>query len=76
MAKLQDEVTALIFDTWGTVVDWRGSVLDELCALGRRKNLKIDWEAFLDASKQRLPSRAEMGRDRGGQDRSRQKNGA
>jgi 2-haloacid dehalogenase len=48
MAKLQDEVTALIFDTWGTVVDWRGSVLDELCAFGRRKQLRIDWEAFLD----------------------------
>jgi 2-haloacid dehalogenase len=48
MAKLQDEVTALVFDTWGTVVDWRSSVLDELCALGRRKDLKIDWEVFLD----------------------------
>jgi 2-haloacid dehalogenase len=48
MAKLQNEVTALIFDIWGTVVDWRGSVLDELCALGRRKDLKIDWQVFLD----------------------------
>ncbi|MGA2961702.1 MAG: haloacid dehalogenase type II [Candidatus Korobacteraceae bacterium] len=48
MAKLQDEVKVLIFDTWGTVVDWRGSVLDELCAFGQRKELKIDWEAFLE----------------------------
>jgi len=48
MAKLQDEVTALIFDTWGTVVDWRGSLLNELCALGRRMDLKIDWEPFLE----------------------------
>ena len=48
MAKLQDDVNVLIFDTWGTVVDWRGSVLDELCAFGQRKGLKIDWEAFLE----------------------------
>jgi len=48
MAKLQDEVTALIFDTWGTIVDWRGSLLNELCALGRRMDLKIDWEPFLE----------------------------
>jgi 2-haloacid dehalogenase len=48
LAKIQDEVTALLFDTWGTLVDWRSSVLDELCALGRRRKLEIDWEAFLD----------------------------
>jgi len=48
MTKLQDEVKALIFDTWGTLVDWRSSVLDELSALGRPKDLKIDWETFLD----------------------------
>lgn len=41
------EVCALIFDTWGTVVDWRGSLLDELGAFGQRKDLQIDWEAFL-----------------------------
>jgi 2-haloacid dehalogenase len=48
MAKLQDAVTALVFDTWGTVVDWRGSMLDELRALGRRRDLRIDWETFLE----------------------------
>jgi 2-haloacid dehalogenase len=47
MGRLQDEVSALVFDTWGTVVDWRSSVLDELIAFGRRKNLEIDWEIFL-----------------------------
>ncbi len=48
MTKPQDKVTALIFDTWGTLVDWRSSVLDELVALGRRKDLTIDWEVFLN----------------------------
>jgi len=41
-------VTALTFDTFGTVVDWRGSVLAELRALGRDKRLSLDWERFLD----------------------------
>ena len=40
-------VQALVFDTYGTVVDWRTSVLEALRALGRSLNLAIDWEAFL-----------------------------
>ena len=40
-------VKALVFDTWGTVVDWRSSILDELRDLGLRKALKVDWEQFL-----------------------------
>jgi 2-haloacid dehalogenase len=41
-------VKALIFDVFGTVVDWRGSVIREGEELGRRKNLDIDWAAFAD----------------------------
>jgi 2-haloacid dehalogenase len=40
-------VQALVFDTYGTVVDWRTSVLEALRALGRSLHLAIDWEAFL-----------------------------
>jgi 2-haloacid dehalogenase len=40
---------ALIFDVFGTVVDWRGSILRECRALGRRKKLAVDWDAFTDA---------------------------
>jgi 2-haloacid dehalogenase len=40
-------IQALIFDTYGTVVDWRTTVLEALCALGRSRSLAIDWEAFL-----------------------------
>jgi len=39
----------LVFDTFGTVVDWRSSVIAEGEALGRTKGLKVDWPAFADA---------------------------
>ncbi|MGH8709622.1 MAG: haloacid dehalogenase type II [Burkholderiales bacterium] len=42
-------VKALVFDVFGTVVDWRGSLIREGRLLGRRKKLKVDWEAFADA---------------------------
>jgi 2-haloacid dehalogenase len=40
-------VQALLFDTYGTVVDWREGVLDALVTLGRSRGLVVDWEAFL-----------------------------
>jgi 2-haloacid dehalogenase len=42
-------VKALAFDVFGTVVDWRGSLIEEGRRLGRRKRLKVDWAAFADA---------------------------
>jgi len=41
-------IRALTFDTYGTVVDWRSSVLAELAALGARRRLAVDWARFLD----------------------------
>jgi 2-haloacid dehalogenase len=41
------ELRALTCDTYGTLVDWRGSILDELRAFGKRRGLDRDWEAFL-----------------------------
>lgn len=41
-------VKALVFDVFGTVVDWRGSILRELEALGRAKGLSADWERFVE----------------------------
>ncbi len=38
------EVKVLVFDVFGTVVDWRGSIIAEGKALGRKKGLKADWE--------------------------------
>lgn len=42
-------VKALVFDVFGTVVDWRGSLIREGRLLGRRKKLDVDWAAFADA---------------------------
>lgn len=37
---------ALTFDVFGTVVDWRSSVIAEGEQLGRRKGLRVDWARF------------------------------
>jgi 2-haloacid dehalogenase len=42
-------VKALVFDTFGTVVDWRTSVAQEVEALASRKGLNVDATAFADA---------------------------
>jgi 2-haloacid dehalogenase len=42
-------VKALVFDTFGTVVDWRSSVIAEGRQLGQEKHLQVDWAKFADA---------------------------
>jgi 2-haloacid dehalogenase len=44
---------ALIFDVFGTVVDWRSAVIREGEELGVQKGLDIDWAAFADAWRRR-----------------------
>ncbi|MGV0788981.1 haloacid dehalogenase type II [Mycolicibacterium sp. XJ2] len=39
---------ALAFDTFGTVVDWRSSVIRELEEFGRAHGVQRDWAAFAD----------------------------
>ncbi|HET7006141.1 MAG TPA: haloacid dehalogenase type II [Candidatus Binatia bacterium] len=39
----------LAFDVFGTVVDWRSSVIAEGEQLGKAKGINIDWAAFADA---------------------------
>jgi len=41
-------VKALIFDTFGTVVDWRGSIIEEGNAWSKAKGLNIDWPDLAD----------------------------
>jgi len=41
-------VKALVFDTFGTVVDWRSSVIAEGTAWGKAKALNINWVDFAD----------------------------
>ena len=41
-------IRALTFDTYGTVVDWRSSVLGELRSLAARHGLTLDCARFLE----------------------------
>lgn len=42
-------IRALTFDVFGTVVDWRGSIIREGRALGKQKRIKVDWAEIADA---------------------------
>jgi 2-haloacid dehalogenase len=41
-------VKALAFDIFGTVVDWRGSIIREGNQWGQSKGLQVDWAKFAD----------------------------
>ena len=46
---LSDSLRALVFDVFGTCVDWRGSVIRECESVGRAKGLTgVDWSAMAD----------------------------
>lgn len=47
--KHECTIKALVFDVFGTVVDWRGSLIREGRALGQAHGLDVDWAAFADA---------------------------
>lgn len=44
----RDGVKALFFDVFGTVVDWRTSIIRELEEFGRAHATQADWAAFAD----------------------------
>jgi len=44
-----DQIKALTFDVFGTVVDWRGSIIREGQAFDRQHGLQVDWQRFADA---------------------------
>lgn len=55
------DVQALIFDVFGTVVDWRGSLIDDLTAYAARRGLQGDWTGLVDAWRRAyLPSMDEV----------------
>lgn len=47
------DVRALAFDVFGTVVDWRSTVIREGETLGQEKGVEADWAAFADAWRSR-----------------------
>jgi 2-haloacid dehalogenase len=40
---------AIIFDTFGNLVDWRGSLIAQCEALGARRGVQADWAGLVDA---------------------------
>jgi 2-haloacid dehalogenase len=40
---------AIVFNTFGTVVDWRGSLIAELTEFGPKRGIGADWAALVDA---------------------------
>ena len=47
-AQAPPPVKALVFDTFGTVVDWRGSIIAEGMAWSKAKGVTVDWPRFAD----------------------------
>ncbi len=45
---LADSVQALVFDVFGTVVDWRASIIREGQLLAEKKGYDVDWAEFAD----------------------------
>ena len=43
-----NSIKAVVFDTFGTVVDWRSSIGADFRAFGKDRGLDIPWEAFID----------------------------
>jgi 2-haloacid dehalogenase len=55
------QVRALLFDVFGTLMDWRGSVAREAHRLLGPRGVAIDWEAFADGWRDRYqPSMEEV----------------
>lgn len=47
--SVADSVKALTFDVFGTVVDWRGSIIREGQLLAAKKGYNVDWARFADS---------------------------
>jgi 2-haloacid dehalogenase len=46
---MSKQPVAIVFDTFGSVVDWRGSLIGDLTAFGRTRGITADWTALVDA---------------------------
>ena len=46
---MSEGVKALVFDVFGTIVDWRGSLIADLSAFGAARGIAADWPALVDA---------------------------
>lgn len=46
--KSISSIKAMVFDTFGSVVDWRGSIIRDLTEWGLEKGFNADWAKFAD----------------------------
>jgi 2-haloacid dehalogenase len=46
---MKNKPKALVFDVFGTCVDWRGSIIREGRAMNKARGWSIDWEGLVDA---------------------------
>ncbi|MBN8873760.1 MAG: haloacid dehalogenase type II [Rhodospirillales bacterium] len=46
---MQQPPVAIVFDTFGSVVDWRSSLITELTEFGAKRGIRADWAALVDA---------------------------
>jgi len=47
--SVPDSIKAIVFDTFGTLVDWRTSLIAQLTGFGQERGLQADWMALADA---------------------------
>lgn len=61
MSSTINDVKAIVFDTFGTVVDWRGSILADLGAWGSGEGVNLDWAKLVDSWRERYnPQKARV----------------
>jgi 2-haloacid dehalogenase len=53
------KVKAVVFDTFGTVVDWRGSIIRDLSAWGASQDIHADWAQLADLWRSRYEPQKE-----------------
>jgi 2-haloacid dehalogenase len=49
MSSPQPQPRAVLFDVFGTVVDWRGSLIADLTGWGGKRGMAADWTGLVDA---------------------------
>ena len=52
-------VKAIVFDTFGTVVDWRGSIIRDLSNWGEAQDIQADWAQLADLWRSRYEPQKE-----------------
>jgi 2-haloacid dehalogenase len=49
MLVAMQKIEAILFDTFGTLVDWRSSLIAQLSEFGQSRGIEADWAALTDA---------------------------